>query len=75
MTNLEQFSHIKWSEYDSTNELLIAWHGGHGIHAYDSEGNEVAFWNVGSFAENSLTLEEAQETISESIETQDYLNY
>ena len=75
MTNLEQFDGIKWSQYDPEQELLIAWHGGHGIHAYNNEGKEVLFWNAGSFANNSLTLEEAQENIAEHIKNQDYLEY
>ena len=32
--------------YDRANALLLVWHGGHGVHAYDPWWREVAFWNV-----------------------------
>ncbi len=68
---LEQFDKIKWSRYDEQTDLLLAWHGGHGIHGYDNKGTECLFWNLGG-ADNP-TLEDVQENIEKHIEAQDYL--
>ncbi len=44
--------------YDADGYVL-AWFGGHGIHAYSLDGEEVAYWSAGDFSENSLTPDEA----------------
>lgn len=49
---------------DEERELFLAWHGGHGVHAYTIDGREVAFWNTGSFAENDAS----EKSILESME-------
>lgn len=36
--------------HDEVRKLTLTWYGGHGIHAWDRHGREVAFWNVGSLA-------------------------
>ena len=68
---LSQFDGIRWSQWDEKQNLLLAWHGGHGIHGYTSDGEEVNFWNMGDFSREP-TLEDAMENIREHIEKQDY---
>ena len=58
---------------DKKNKFTIAWFGGHGIHVYNGKGKEVAFWNVES-AQDSLTKEEAEQSIDKNINTSEYLN-
>lgn len=67
----KQLDGILWSQYDEQNDLLLAWHGGHGIHAYDNEGKECCFWNLGGA--EAPSLEKVQKNIEEHIKSQDYL--
>ena len=39
--------------YDERADLTLAWFGGHGIHAYDQNGSELIYWNVGDFAKDN----------------------
>ena len=70
---LEQFDGIRYSKYDATRNLLLAWHGGHGIHAYNDRGAECCFWNMGGA--ESPTSAQAEENITAHIEAGDYLEY
>ena len=74
MSLLYQFNNIRASVYDEEQDLLIAWHGGHGIHAYTALGEEVCFWNLEGFSKDP-TYEEVQSNILEHIKKQDYLDY
>ncbi len=49
------------SDYD--RGLWLAWFGGHGIHAYNEQGQEVAYWNTGSFAQDNASLEAVEESM------------
>ncbi len=69
---LHQFNNIKASVYDEENDLLLAWQGGHGIRAYDVDGQEVLFWNLGGADEP--TYKEVQAHILKAVENQDYLD-
>ena len=44
--------------YDEANDLTLAWFGGHGIHMYDADGQEIDFWNVGDFTFDDATPED-----------------
>lgn len=75
MADLQQLDGVRWSQYDEATGLLLAWHGGHGIRAYDSEGKECLLWNIGDWSKSEATIEEVQENMREHIEKQDYLDY
>lgn len=47
---------------------VLAFFGGHGIHAYALDGLEVAYWSTGDFAVNSITADEAFESMREHLE-------
>jgi hypothetical protein len=72
---MEQLDGAKKVVYDPDYELTMAWFGGHGIHAYNSEGTEVAFWNIGDWSQNSATLEEVEEDMEEMLINQNYYEF
>jgi hypothetical protein len=47
--------------------FVLAFFGGHGIHVYDLEGVEVAYWSTGDFSRNSITADEAFESMREHL--------
>ncbi len=49
------------------NGLLLAWFGGHGVHAYDASGTEVDYWSVGDFSQNDAEVAEVAESMSRHI--------
>ncbi len=56
MSNLgSQLDRAKIVRYDESTELTLAWFGGHGIHMYDADGQEIDFWNVGDFTFDDAT--------------------
>jgi hypothetical protein len=69
---LEQLVDAKIIKIDLERELVLAWKGGHGVHAFNACGDEVSFWNVGDFAKDSATESEVLEHIKEVINTGDY---
>lgn len=70
----ERLDGAKVVVYDEERNCLLYWCGGHGIHVLDGEqGREVAFWNTGDFAQDSITPEEAEASIREHIKEGDYL--
>ncbi|CAB1129474.1 conserved protein of unknown function [Candidatus Hydrogenisulfobacillus filiaventi] len=50
---------------DKERGVFVAWFGGHGIHAYDADGREVAFWNLAAAEEPSeaAVLADIDETV------------
>jgi hypothetical protein len=55
--------------------LSLPFFGGHGCHAYNEEtGREVAYWNIGDFAETNASFEEVEENFTEHVQTGDYLD-
>ena len=59
-------------QVDTTRELFLVWFGGHGVHAYQSDGTEVSYWNVGDFANNNATPDEVLDSMRECIDTGEY---
>jgi hypothetical protein len=51
-------------EYDPDLDVVFAWFGGHGIHAYDPRGDELNLWNVGDFTKDAATLPEVHRGIA-----------
>lgn len=60
---MAQLDGAKLVKYDGDGYLL-AWFGGHGVHAYDGSGQEVDYWNTGDFADNDASREEVEESMS-----------
>ena len=60
--------------YDEDSGLLLVWYGGHGINAYNTSGDTVAFWNIASKGDEA-TLEEIERSIENRVVKQDYENY
>ncbi len=52
---------------------VLAWFGGHCIHAYSEDGTEIGYWIIGDFAYQEVTEEEVIEDMTEEIRTGDYL--
>lgn len=67
MTLIKQLEGAKYTEVREFEgqKYIWAWFGGHGVHSYDEEGNEVAFGNVGDFSEQHANLEEVKQYIEE----------
>ena len=57
---------------DADRELFVAWHGGHGIHAYNVHGKEVSFWNTGRWDVDNPDESTIRESMERHIETGDY---
>lgn len=57
---------------DDQNALTLAWFGGHGIYAYNDAGEEVAFWNTGSFAQNDASEEAVKDSMEWHIQNNEY---
>jgi hypothetical protein len=57
---------------DIPNAIVLAWFGGHGVHAYDAHGTEIAFWNVGDFEQEDADEEDVRQSMREHILAQDY---
>lgn len=60
---------------DTLAELTLAWHGGHGVHAYTDTGREVAFWNVGDWEHNNASEKDVLDSMAERQEFQDYRDF
>ncbi len=65
MTLGEQLDGVKLVRYDEESELTFAWFGGHGVHIYESTGQEVDFFNTGDVAQNDVPEAEIIEAIKE----------
>jgi len=52
--------------------ITLAWFGGHGVHGYDETGKECAFWNTGSFSQNSATEEQVNDSMDSHVESGDF---
>lgn len=71
----EQLHGARLVRYDEAAELVMAWFGGHGVHAYTEDGTEVAFWNVGDFSQSDADESDVLESMVEREEEQDYVDY
>jgi hypothetical protein len=60
----DELTGAKVIEYDEDDDLVFAWFGGHGIHAYNPRGDEVNLWNVGDFAKDDATYPEVHRGIA-----------
>ena len=45
--------------------VVLAWHGGHGVHVYYLDGEEADFYNVGSFAQDAATEEDVRDSMEQ----------
>ena len=67
--NLELLKSARITEHDTVSHFILAWFGGHGVHAYTIYGDEVAFWNVQG-CENDADPAVVQQSINEHIADQ-----
>ena len=65
---LEQIDQARWVRTDPERGLCVCWHGGHGVHVYTTEGDEVYFFNVGDFSQSEATLEVVQKAVEEHLQ-------
>lgn len=72
MSLSEQLSGAKIIRRDDARDLTLVWYGGHGLHAFDADGHEVAFWNVGSFAQDAATEAQVMQSMDDMVATGDY---
>lgn len=68
----EALDGAKMVRYDHNQEIVLAWFGGHGLHAYNLEGEEIHFSNVGDFAKSDATPGEIADEIRRMISEGDY---
>ncbi len=48
--------------------VVLAWHGGRGVHVYDAEtGEELDMFNVGDFSKDEATIEEVERGIDRHV--------
>ena len=47
-------------QYDPEHDVVMAWYGGQGVHAYDTKGDEVGLWTV----PDKLTAGEVEEDMA-----------
>jgi len=59
----EELDGAKYVQHIPHYGMVAAWFGGHGIHFYTYEGEEVHFENTGSFERNHATRQEVIESI------------
>lgn len=59
---------------DHANIYYMAWFGGHGIHAYNLTGEEVALWNVGDFSNDHADPQVVQDSMLSQIKSGEYLS-
>ncbi|MDP9438670.1 MAG: hypothetical protein M3P49_07990 [Actinomycetota bacterium] len=69
---MRQLDRARYVRFDEGREAVLAWFGGHGCHAYDRDGLEFAYWNLGTFADDSANFEEVAENFEQHIITGDY---
>lgn len=60
---------------DRNHGYMMAWFGGHGIHAYSLDGEEVAFWNVGDFERMEAEAEDVEKNMKAQIVSGQYMDY
>lgn len=65
---------VKISMKDSKTGYVLKWFGGHGVHAYRGK-TEIAFWNIGSFANDHATPEEVRQSMKDMIKEGNYEDY
>jgi hypothetical protein len=63
----------RYVRYDAYRQHVLAWFGGQRGHAYTLDGEQVADWNIGDFAENDAGFGEVVENFEEHLHTGEYL--
>ncbi len=48
---------------DEDSQMVFAWFGGHGLHAYDFTGKEVNYWTIGDPTKEAATHREIHKAI------------
>lgn len=59
----EELQGAKIVSYDEVTNIVFAWFGGHGIHAYEPDGKEMNVWSVGDFKDTDATRQEVHRGI------------
>lgn len=60
---------------DKDTGAVLKWFGrGHGVHVY-RDGEEVNYFSVGSFADDSATPSEVRSAMRRMIQSKEYLDY
>ena len=54
MTLYDEIKGAKITMPARKERLVVAWHGGPGLRAYDRSGKEVAFWNINHSSEDEV---------------------
>ncbi len=75
MNIFDQLADAKIIVVDPDAQLFLAWHGGHGVHAYTADGTEVAYWNVGDFARTNADPRTVRRSMRDRIQRQDYADF
>lgn len=68
-----QLDKARYVRYDAYRQHALAWFGGQRGLAYTLEGEGVADWNIGEFAENDAGFGEVVENVEEHLHTGEYL--
>lgn len=63
----EQLDGAQLVRHDEELELTFAWFGGHGVHVYRDNGDEVEFFSIGDFAQDTVTPDEAIAAMKDKI--------
>lgn len=53
----------RYVRYDPRDDTVLAWFGGHGIHVYNANGDELDLFNVGDFSKNDASLEDVKKAV------------
>ena len=67
-----QLDGAMWVRFDEEHRVIMSWQGGHGIHAYDESGREIAFWNIGDWSGPAATLQEVRASMAGMLENHNY---
>ena len=60
---MAQLDGARFVKYDPDG-YVYAWFGGHGVHMYDVNGEEVDYWSTGDFAQNDADISDVQESMA-----------
>ncbi|AEE97644.1 hypothetical protein [Mahella australiensis] len=64
---LDYFTDGGYAKYNEELGLVFVWFGGHRVHIYTESGEEIECCTRGDLTRNSMTLDEAVQTVDEVI--------
>jgi hypothetical protein len=67
---LENLDEARWTRYDPSIPGILVWFGGHAVHIYDSDGNEIDSYTIGDQSKSEATLAEVKSWMKRWIESQ-----